>query len=243
MNIRHVHASGRFTATPEQLAAALTFYATDPAVKADVITLTEVSPAHLRPALRVWAAKSGWHRHHPPGAGKSECAVLARAPYPFTHTQASRLSPLTLRSGRNTPLYAVDAEVKGGPWFSVTHTPAHNGGLDPTGKTAWPTRVYLSVTAGWHAARMRMHGGGVVLAADWNLDLSRKAVRDRLARPYPRMTWGWHSAQQPTEGGRVIDGILTTLPHGDSVTLLPSRPGFDHRAVLTVLEVTTRAHP
>jgi hypothetical protein len=234
-NVRHVHASGKSSrprVTPAELAAALTYFATDPKVCADVITMTEASP--YGGVIEKWAQMSGWYSYHPIGAGRSECAILSRAP--FAATRSTRLTPLTLRSARKAPLYATSAQVDAGPWFSVTHTPAHNGGLDPTGKTAWPTRVYLSVAAGWHVARLRMKGHGVVLAADWNLDLARPKVRAQLARPYPHMTWGWHPGQAPTEGGRVIDGILTTLPHGPSTTL-PAQPGFDHRPVLTVLEV------
>lgn len=231
--LRHVHASGKSSrpaATDANLAAALTYFATDPKVMADVITLTEMGHSHA--ALVRWADRSGWHLWHPVGPGRSECAVVSREP--LIDKSADRLTPLRLRSARSAPLYAATAKVQDGPWFSVTHTPAHNGGLSKSGKYAWPTRVYISVAAGWHAARRRMRGG-VVLAADWNLDLRRVKVRRRLSRPYPRMKWGWHPGQGTTEGGRVIDGILTNVPIVAHSRTLPPQPGFDHRPVLTVL--------
>jgi hypothetical protein len=233
-HVRHVHASGKSShpaATEANLAAALTYFVTDPHVMADVITLTEMGRSHA--ALVRWTEKSGFNLHHPLGFGRSECAIISRQP--LTHKRADRLTPLRLRSARSAPLYAATAKVQDGPWFSVTHTPAHNGGLDPTGKTAWPTRVYTSLASGWRVVRMKMRGGGVVLAADWNLDLRRAKIRRRLARPYRRMKWGWHPSQGSTEGGRVIDGVLTNVPIVSHSTTLPAQPGFDHNPVLTVL--------
>lgn len=227
--MKHVHASGKSShpsATSNQLARALTTYFLD--YRADVITLTEMSRMDL--ALRNWAVQYGCKVYHPTGWGKSECAILSRAPLKSQHT--SRLSSLTLRTARVAPLYAVAAQLQDGPWFSVTHLPAHTGGLDPR---EWSTRVYISALSGWHTARLQMRGGGVVMAADWNLALELAKNRKLLARPYPGMSWGWHPQQESTQGGRVIDGVLTNRPIKSPSRTLPVQPGFDHRAVLTVL--------
>jgi hypothetical protein len=180
--------------------------------------------------MRVWAKRNGWHLWHPNRRGRNECAILSRRP--LDHRRAFRLTGLTLKAGRTAPLYLVAAHIKGGPWIGAWHTPAHNGGLR---RGLWPTRVYMSALTGLRAARMRMHGGGVALAADWNLDLRRCDVRAQLAKPYPHMQWGWTPGQKNTEGGRVIDGVLTNLPILEPSTTLPAQPGFDHRPVLTVL--------
>lgn len=230
MNLRHVHASGRFTASPEQLVTALTLYATG--YRADVITLTEVSPDKYDEPLARWAVGAGWHLHHPTGPGRDECAILSRQR--FESRGVHRLTDLTLKVGRTAPIYLITAKVHDGPWFGVWHSPAHNGGLKPQ---FWATRVYLSALQGLRAARMTMRGGdGVVLAADWNLDLRRPLIRDHLSKPYPHMRFASSRTSQPTNGGRVIDGVLTNLHIAHRSRTLPEQPGFDHAAVLTVLE-------
>lgn len=229
--MRHVHASGKSShpaATETQLTNALTLYLHE--YNADVITLTEVG--RMGAALIRWANSHDVYLHHPHGWGRSECAVLSRTP--ILSKRVDRLSPLTLRTARSAPLYAVTG-LTGGLWVSVTHTPAHTHGLNPWGPTAWATRVYASALHGWRVARRRMRGGRVLLAADWNLDLSQRKVRRRLDRPFPGMRWGWHADQAATLGGRVIDGVLTTLRIATPSRTLPAQPGFDHRAVLTVL--------
>lgn len=226
MKIRHVHASGRFDATNQQLVTALSAYEQS----ADVITITEVAPDKYADVLEQWAVSRGWHLYHPQGRGKDECAILSRRH--FERRATHRLTDLTLRSGRTAPIYLITARVHDGPWFGVWHSPAHNGGLR---RQLWPTRVYLSALQGLRAARQTMHGGGVVLAADWNLDLRRPVIYAQLAKPYPHMRFGVGHAQAPTEGGRVIDGVLTNLSIVHRTRTLPKQPGFDHAAVLTVL--------
>lgn len=223
--LRVVHASGRFSATPSQLALALDNYS----AQADVITLTEV--AKFGATLGQWARSRGWFLYHPDRPGMAECAILSNRQ--FDRTASHRLTDLRLKVGRTTPMYLITARVKGGPWFGVWHSPAHNEGLKPG---LWPTRVYLSALRGLRHARMRMHGGGVVLAADWNLDLRRTAVRAQLAKPYPHMRWAWAPGQKSTEGGRVIDGVLTNLRVLSPARTLPAVPGFDHRAIIVTLE-------
>jgi hypothetical protein len=227
--VRLIHASGRFDAGVPNLTTALDAYAQ----QADVITLTEVSPAAYGPALRAWVKREGWHLWHPRNGNADECAILSRTP--LDQRKAWQLSDLPIPGRGGAQVYLVAAHVKGGPWVAVWHTPAHNSGLSKVGKAKTATRVYLAALARLHTLRLRMHGGGVVFCADWNLDLRRPTVRAQLAKPYPRMKWGWTPGQKNTEGGRVIDGVLTNLPIlGPSVTL-PTRTGFDHRAVLTVL--------
>jgi len=225
--VRIVHASGRFDATDVDLAAALDAYAAD----ADVITLTEVAGIKLVAALVAWAADNNWHLYHPSAAGQRECAILSRTP--FTTTKAQRLTDLTLKVGRTSPLFLISAHVKGGPWVAVWHSPAHNEGLK---RGLWPTRVYRSALAGLRVARMRLRGGGVAACGDWNLDLDRASVRAQLAKPFPRFKWAWARGQKPTLGGRVIDGVLTNLEVAEPATTLPAQPGFDHRAVAVVLK-------
>ncbi len=235
MTLRHVHTSGRFDATPSQLANALNTYVGEGpgGFGADVITLTEVSPNQYDQPLRAWAGRHGFELHHPTLRGRDECAVLSRRP--IEKRKAWRLTDLTLKVGRTAPLYLVAVKLRDGPWFAVWHTPAHNMGLSTFGKAAVPTRVYRSALTGLRHSRLKMHHGGVVLAADWNLDLRRPEILLQLARPYPFMHFGIGAHEDPTEGGRVIDGILTDLPIMEKTMTLPAQSGFDHRSVLTVL--------
>jgi hypothetical protein len=71
----------------------------------------------------------------------------------------------------------------------------------------------------------------VVLAGDWNLppELLVKVS------PFKHLEWAGEKDQKPTEGGRVIDGFLTNLDVETPAKTLPMQPGFDHRAVLAVL--------
>jgi hypothetical protein len=230
--VRLIHASGRFDAGVPNLEHALDTYAPD----ADVITLTEVSPAHYAPALRSWAKANGWHLWHPRVNNADECAILSREP--LDKRAAWRLSDLPIPGRGGAKVYLIAAHVKDGPWIGVWHTPAHNEGLSTVGKAAIPTSIYLAALTRLRALRLRMHGGGVVFCADWNLDLRRQPVRAQLQRPYPRMKWGWTPGQKNTEGGRVIDGVLTNLPILAHSVTLPAQPGFDHRAVATELGAT-----
>jgi hypothetical protein len=233
-------ASGKVTASPDQLAHALghhvqTLEQKAPHAKRLGMLLTEVSPDKYNEPLRDCAHDLGWWLFHPQGVrGADECAVLSSVP--LEEHAAWTLTDLHLTkatTGRTAPITLVGAKQRNGPWLADWHTPAHNGGLDP--KT-WPTKVYDSALEGLQVARRHMRGpDGLVIAADWNVDLARGEIRHRLGEPYPHMTWSWHPGQSPTEGGRVIDGFLTNLPIKTKAETLPRLPGFDHHPVFAVL--------
>lgn len=224
--IRHVHLSGKFTVTGREMRDALDVFSDT--TKADVITLTEVSPDHLREPLRDWARDNHWHLYHPQASGQSECAILARRP--IVDTRSYLLTHLHINVGRTAPLYLVCGLIEGGPWFATWHTPAHTFGLRPG---VWATRVYLSALRGLKVARLRLQGHGIVVVADWNMDLSRERVRRRLKRPYRHLRWAVGRNQGPTNTGRVIDGVLTNLIIARRSVTLAARKGFDHRPILT----------
>ena len=90
-----------------------------------------------------------------------------------------------------------------------------------------PTRVYLSALAGLRRIHARRP---VVVAADWNADLRRPAVRDTLQ--LPGLTWA--APSEPTHDHRVIDGMQTDLAV-EGVHTLPASDGFDHRGVVARL--------
>lgn len=235
-------ASGKVTATPDQLVAEIrhhvhTLEHRAPNARRLGILHTELSPDKYDEPLRDLVRDLGWWLFHPRGIpGADECAILSSVP--FEDHAAWRLTELTLTkatTGRTAPICLVAAKMSdGGPWLADWHTPAHNGGLDP--KT-WPTKVYLSALEGLKVASRDMGhtGDGKVIAADWNVALERGEVRDRLGKPYPHMEWSWHRGQAPTEGGRVIDGFLTNLPIRRRAETLPRVSGFDHHAVFSVL--------
>lgn len=230
--LRHVHASGRFTASKTQVIARLDYFLSAD-VRADVITLTEVSPDKYDQALIKWAKDNGWHLYHETVNGKDECAILSR--FEFDKTETFRLTDLTLKVGRTAPLYLVTARIKGGPWVGVWHSPAHNGGLNPN---LYPTKVYIDSLDGIEDARHQMHGGdGVILCGDWNVALDRPEIRAQLAKPYPRMKWIVPDAN--TNGGRPIDGDLSNRK--GKATVLDQQDGFDHKPVLTVIDLAAAA--
>jgi hypothetical protein len=235
-----VVASGKVTASPDQLVHALHHHAQTLKEKAPKagrhgILVTEVSPDKFNQPIRDVAHDLGWWAFHPEGIrGADECAILSSVPLEDHATwQLTDLHLTRATTGRTAPICLTAAKMNDGPWLADWHTPAHNGGLDPS---TWPTKVYQSALEGLQIARRHMHGpDGCVLAADFNVDLARGEIRDRLGAPYPHMTWSWHHGQAPTEGGRVIDGFLTNLPIKTKAETLPRLPGFDHHPVFAVL--------
>jgi hypothetical protein len=235
-----VVASGKVTASPDQLVHALHHHVATLAEKAPRadrhgILVTEVSPDKFNEPLRDVVHDLGWWLFHPQGVpGGDECAVLSSVP--LEDHAAWKLTDLHLTkatTSRTSDIVLTAAKMHGGPWLSDWHTPAHNGGLDPR---TWPTKVYLSALEGLRVARRHMRGpDGLVIAADFNVALERPEIRARLGKPYPHMEWSWHPGQAPTEGGRVIDGFLTNLPIRHKAETLPRQPGFDHHPVFTLL--------
>jgi hypothetical protein len=240
VNTALIVASGKVTASPDQLASALrhhikTLKEKAPRARRYGVLVTEVAPDRYNAPLREFASAVGWDLFHPQGVpGADECAILSSVTLEDQATwQLTNLHLTRATTGRVGPIALTAAKMHDGPWLADWHTPAHNGGLDP--KT-WPTKVYESALDGLHVARREMRGpDGLVIAADWNVDLARGEIRDRLGHPYPHMTWSWHRGQAPTEGGRVIDGFLTNLPIRHKGETLPRRPGFDHHPVFAVL--------
>lgn len=204
------------------------------------ILLSETSPNKFNAPLVDWCDEHDAHLFHKSSVpGGDECAIISSEP--FAETAVHRLTNLKLTkatTNRTAPIELCSARVKGGPWLNMWHSPAHNDGLNPQ---RWPTRVYLDALRGLHAVRLNEHGAGSVLAGDWNIDLSRAAVRAQLAKPYPRMRWSYSAGQHPTEGGRVIDGFLTNLPLVQPGRTLRLRDGFDHRPVFAELGEHKRA--
>jgi hypothetical protein len=179
---------------------------------------------------------------HPLGRpGADECAVLSSVP--LEDHAAYRLTDLHLTkatTNRTAPIVLTAAKLHDGPWLADWHTPAHNGGLDPS---TWPAHVYDAALEGLRVAVHDMGGGdGKLIAADWNVDLARGEIRDRIGKDYPHMHWSWHPGQKPTEGGRVIDGFLTNLPIKQPAVTLPLEHGFDHHAVFAELGEKRAVH-
>jgi hypothetical protein len=235
-----VVASGKVTASPEQLRRALhnhvrTLERKAPHADRYGILVTEASPDKYNDPLHEFAQEHRWWMFHPLGMpGADECAVLSSVP--LEDHAAYRLTDLHLTkatTNRTAPIVLTGAKLHDGPWLADWHTPAHNGGLDP--KT-WPTHVYDSALEGLRVAVHDMGGGdGKTIAADFNVDLARGEIRDRIGKDYPHMHWSWHPGQKPTEGGRVIDGFLTNLPIKQAAVTLPLEHGFDHHAVFAEL--------
>jgi hypothetical protein len=235
-----VVASGKVTASPAQLQHAIrshvkTLHRMAPHADRYGILLTEASPDKYNEPLRQVVEDLHWWLFHPLGRpGADECAVLSSVPLEDHATY--RLTDLHLTkatTNRTAPIVLTAAKLQHGPWLADWHTPAHNGGLDPH---TWPTHVYDSALEGLRVAVHDMGGGdGKVIAADYNVDLARGEIRDKIGKDYQHLHWSWHPGQKPTEGGRVIDGFLTNLPIRQPAVTLPREHGFDHHAVFSEL--------
>lgn len=214
--------SGKVHATAQQWGAMLDHHAE----VADVIELTEGSSPSARAGIEHWLhAHPEWNGVYPRGYGLNECAILSREP--LLRPRSHRLTRLRLHGARKAPIYDLSARTFG-TRFHVWHSPAHNGGLAP----GWPTRVYLSAMSTYRD--LLTGAAGRVVSADWNLDLRRADVRHALE--LPGLTWAVGPHQAPTLDRRVVDGIQTNLPIRRRSTTLDAVDGFDHRAVLTVLD-------
>jgi len=217
VNVRHIHLSGFAHASAGQWTGMLE----ELTPLCDVLTLTEVAGKIPRRVLDRWALANGWHLHHPTGAGPGQCAILSRRPIRWGH--APLLTGLVLKTARKAAIHAASGRTYGIRW-RVWHSPAHNGGLRP----GWPTKVYLSALARLRRSKPLPQ----VVAADWNADLRRREIRDRLR--LPGLHWATGADQAPTLHGRLIDGLQTNLRCEGSRTLRHVG-GFDHAPVLTIL--------
>lgn len=220
VRIHHIHQSGFAHATAHQWLAMLDHHGP----LADVITLTETAGDTARQALTEWVKRNeGWHLFHPAGVGPGQCAILSRSP--IVYARAQQLTRLRLKSARKALIHAVIANTFGIRW-DVSHLPAHNGGL----RRGWPTKVYLSalLTLG------RLTHDWRVVVADWNADPRRRRIRKLIT--IPGLRWAVGKRQHGTHGNRVIDGVQTNLRVIGHSRTLPKIDGFDHAAVLTVLE-------
>lgn len=245
MNVRHVHFSGRYDATPAELTEACERLIPD----CDVLTLTEVGAGKHQRALADVARAHGWPFFSPSSKpGMDECAVLWNpAVLTPSETRTLRLSPLVLRTARKAPLYALAVLLAphgdGAPfWLTTAHKPAHVEGATRL-RRVWAGVVYRSALHGWKrkAGRLRRRSGvhRVVFAADWNLNLKRRWVRAYLHAAWPNLQVGYRRGYNGvgSHGFRAIDGVLTNLPIETPTRVLRSLAGFDHRPVLTVLTI------
>jgi hypothetical protein len=223
---------------------------------ADVITVTEAQSPAARNALERFAKTRGWilaHHHGKPGMG--ECAILARADtFALRYSTAIRLTDLTLRTNRQAPLYAVVMKLVHRAtgetlWFSTAHLPAHLEG-SRNFRPVWASKVHRSAVAGWKAGLIDLGiDRNLTLTMDSNVNIKRAWVRLWARRSFPSLRSAW---RHPFPGtgtfkARVIDLCLTSLPVVKRARLvdgqpLPGRrampyPGFDHVALLTVLDV------
>lgn len=225
------HQSGHWTCTPAELIEALHVLMFGHG--ADLVTITEVSPPKFRRVLRAWAKRHGLYLYHPGHAGANECAILSS--HPITKVRQRQLTRLRLRIGRTAPTYLVSAHVQGWGWFSVLHTPAHTEGLRDTGKSAWFTRVYLSIVDTLQVVRLQTRRRWTILG-DWNGELRSGRFRLLLERTFPRLHLLNPRTQRPTLENRVIDGGMTSLRTVDPfATIRTPLKGLDHHAVIATL--------
>lgn len=196
----HIHCSSRF----DRSAVSLESDVDDWRQQASIITLTEVNNDQRAVTLR----EKGWGYYNSPlGGGRDDGAICWDSEvWRRLNGHVVRLSRGSI-AGRGNPLWACTATLhhrnSGKKMLvAVTHFPAAHG-------ATWAQRkvLYLRGLKIWsthvHAMQRRAKADGVLVCADWNLNLKDRWVFDLL-----HSSMGLRSAWQnfPTAGGSRIGG-------------------------------------
>lgn len=236
--IRHEHTSSRFSRTPASLEKTLDRLM----AHSDVVTVTEVGKKSRAAAVK----EKGWTRIRFDGGAKGESAIAVRTSVwkvlyskPLFLTTQKWKGP----NGGNMPnQYAPTAVIQNRVTgvkvlVSVSHMPSHveyGNGWRP----GVPERVkaYKTAVKNWNAKlkvlTKRYNPDVRMITADWNLDLKKKWVRQKLRawfpglRPIPTSPY----PSRGTLGKRLIDFTLASGAKRDGkVYVYPSTASSDHR--------------
>jgi hypothetical protein len=241
----HIHCSSRF----DRSAASLEADMDDWMAHSSLITVTEVRRDQKAATLR----EAGWaHYNSPLGNNADVCAIAWKTSTwhrkdAFVRKLSSVRYVRALANKPGPPTYACNAVLKHVVTdqtllVSVTHMPAHlEGHWAHPGTDAWRARkqAYTDAMHGWSnlvlALERRYRPAGVLVVADWNLNLKEQWVRDYMAGHWTKAGLRRAWVHFPTAGGslggnRIIDG---SYYGGLSVTggpdLMPRVRSSDHR--------------
>lgn len=235
---RHEHGSGRFTASAHEEEALLDAMME----KGDLVTTTEIANPRLSAKMR----ERGFTPVFGNKGGRDDCGIALRdSRFSLLEGDTARLSHRTYideRGQRVTPHAAAFAVVKDKMTGKtgvvlVVHMPHGVEGAIAKGNfNSDLTRAYRSYVRGVRRLARELarnyHADWVLIAGDWNLNLSRLWVeayfmarfvqyRPNFTAPYPK---------GGTDAGRLIDfALLKGLrPKGEPRIHRRHESGFDH---------------
>jgi hypothetical protein len=246
MKIRHTHTSSRFNRSPNSLEVALDKYMAD----SDLLTITEVDSSSRVQQI----AEKGWKFVHGDSGPRDECAVAWRKDkFALIYGKSHKLTSKTYKNDRGwqtAPPYGTFAvlETEGGKRIlvGVTHFPWGNLrsliSRHPKGDVAIAFNAqYAGFRLEAEKLAERFDVDGVILVADWNIDIKSPVVRawfKLTARGY-KVNWSAPFPARGTFGSRVIDIALLsgTLRVKGRPRVLPHDASSDHTPFAQELEL------
>ena len=241
----HVHSSSRYSRSPESLRRAIEDYI---AAGADVITFTEVAASPREKPLysfKGWGALTGdLHARNDGGIMWDTTKWVALEE--FNHEIAT-VSWFTTRGHKFPNIAATSVILKSiltgkTMLVSVAHMPPAVQG--PTGFLGMPRRLaaYASALEGWRTfwrtQRREKNLDGLMIVADWNLDLRLPWVRAYFNQNFPKFDVVWEGRGEfpdkrtgTTGSGKIIDFTMIKgkLDRLYGPTILPDDDSSDHR--------------
>jgi hypothetical protein len=236
--IIHLHSSSKFNRSPRSLKSAFDSYVQ----YADILTLTEVEFENRERVLR---SNKNWRMFSGDKSNKNDSAIVwVKSKYDFVYGENFLVSR-GWSGGQD--LYATfvvlmddleDREIVVG----CLHLPSGvEGDLLSKKRTvrtiAW-YRAFRAYTKRANKLRRKFKAKGVVLAADWNVNFKKKAVRIMMKALAPQYSLTWKKfGKSGTHGNRVIDGTLIKgrLKIKRPATLFKDDNSSDHRPYREIL--------
>lgn len=218
--VRHLHSSSRYDRPPATLLRALLGFVK----RADIVTLTEVNSEKRAASMRKVKGYSALRGHGFPAADES--GIMWRAK--VWRLCWSRCRELADKTGSQRLSIAGLAAIfrhhltRQKVLVVVLHTPAGVEGVyaNPL-KYPKVAAHHVTVTAlqSWVREIVAEHPDldGIVIAADWNLNLFKDWVQAWVAREFPGLQATWlHEGRRSlpkrgSHGRRLIDWTLTNL--------------------------------
>lgn len=253
----HIHASGRFSKSPESLKESLDSFKD---LKASIITGTEAYRAENRAqTVEEWAKAAGWGSNtSPKGHPFSDETYLAwdetvwKKVYAERHVTVSgkdlfRMGGGAIVTAQYATLVVLESLATGQRvLFGVTHTPSGVNGGDtwrdktPGRHVTWIRSVH-GMSRRANALAKKYKCTAQVLAADWNVNLNRPHWRTILKVMCPQRTLA--NLKGNTHGGSRIDGTLLKgkIESKKSRVLTTDKAGMDasdHHPYIETLVLT-----
>jgi hypothetical protein len=249
---RHIHSSGRFDATKPSFLKALNSYV----VKASIITVTEVHLERREAIMREVAKAHNYGVVTGDHSARDDCGIMYdKEVWEYVTGFTRKTVPDgAYRQVDGTPVqaaYAVFAILrhkvsKKKILVTVAHLPPTvevNGRFSP-GRSVSRARAWRTGHKNWKNAWnliARNHEvDGVMIVADWNLNIKSYAVRTFLQSLQRGMTLVWGNGPYPsggTHGRRIIDHtwVRGAVKRVARPQLMQDDNSSDHRPYIELL--------